>query len=211
MDIKNQIHGSLDGTINITTFGADDTERTKNLNGKLAFSVNNGKMPKLGSLEYLLRAGNLLKSGISGLTLNNITGLLLPVQQGDFDTIQGDLKIKNGTIDDMKIYSKGQNLSILITGSFDLETSKTDLNILGKLSKNINTVLGPVGNTSLNSFFNLIPGVHLDELKDTEIIKQINSIPELSLPTDKFRIFRATVDGDIYSNSFVSKFEWVNK
>ena len=211
LDIKNQIHGSLDGTINITTFGADDTERTKNLNGKLAFSVNNGKMPKLGSLEYLLRAGNLLKSGISGLTLNNITGLLLPVQQGDFDTIQGDLEIKNGTIDDMKIYSKGKNLSILITGSFDLETSKTDLNILGKLSKNINTVLGPVGNTSLNSFFNLIPGVHLDELKDTEIIKQINSIPELSLPTDKFRIFRATVDGDIYSNSFVSKFEWVNK
>ena len=211
LDIKNQIHGSLDGTINITTFGADDLERKKNLNGNLTFSVNNGKMPKLGSIEYLLRAGNLLKSGISGLTLNNITGLLLPVQHGDFDTIKGDMRIKNGVIEDMKIYSKGKNLSILITGNFDLETSKTDLYILGKLSKNINTILGPVGNASLNSFFNLIPGIHLDELKDTEVIKQINAIPELSLSSDKFRIFRAKVDGDIYSNSFVSKFEWVNK
>jgi hypothetical protein len=63
----------------------------------------------------------------------------------------------------------------------------------------------------LNSFFNLIPGIHLDETKDTEVIKQINSIPELSLPTDKFRIFRAKVDGDISSESFVSTFEWVNK
>ena len=211
LDIKNQIYGKLDGSINITTFGADDLERMKNLNGKLTFSVNNGKMPKLGSLEYLLRAGNLLKSGVSGLTLNNVTGLLLPVQHGDFDTIKGDMNIKNGVIDDMKIYSKGQNLSILITGDYELESSRTNLFILGKLSKNINTILGPVGNASLNSFFNLIPGVHLDELKDTEVIKQINAIPELSLPGDKFRIFRATVDGDIYSESFVSKFEWVNK
>ena len=111
----------------------------------------------------------------------------------------------------MKIYSKGKNLSILITGKYELESSKADIYILGKLSKNINTILGPVGNASLNSFFNLIPGIHLDETKDTEVIKQINSIPELSLPTDKFRIFRAKVDGDISSESFVSTFEWVNK
>ena len=211
LDIKNQIYGSLDGAINITTFGADDLERMKNLNGELTFSVNDGKMPKLGSIEYLLRAGNLIKSGISGLTLNNIAGLLLPIQHGDFDTIKGDLKINNGTINDLKVYSKGKNLSILITGNYELETAKTDLYILGKLSKNINTVLGPIGNASLNSFFNLIPGVHLDELKDTDFIKQINSIPELSLPTDKFRIFRAKVDGDISSDAFVSKFEWINE
>ncbi|MBQ7450650.1 AsmA family protein [bacterium] len=211
LDIKNQIYGNLDGSINITTFGADDIERIKNLNGELTFSVNDGKMPKLGSLEYLLRAGNLIKSGISGLTLNNISGLLLPVQHGDFDTIQGNLKIKKGVINDMKIYSKGKNLSILITGQYELESSKTDLYILGKVSKNINTILGPIGNASLNSFFNLIPGVNLDGIKDTDTIKYINSIPELSLPTDKFRIFRAKVDGDIYSDSFVSTFEWVNK
>ena len=211
LDIKNQIYGELDGSINITTYGADDIERIKNLNGELTFSINDGKMPKLGSLEYLLRAGNLVKSGISGLTLNNVSGLLLPVKHGDFDMIKGDMKIKNGVIDDMKIYSKGKNLSILITGQYELETSKTDLYVLGKLSKNINTILGPVGNASLNSFFNLIPGVNLDGIKDTETIKQINSIPELSLPTDKFRIFRAKVDGDIYSDSFVSTFEWVNK
>lgn len=208
-DIKNQIHGKLDGKTTLTTFGANDEERMKNLSGNLSFDILSGRMPKLGSIEYLLRAGNLIKGGISGLTLNNLTGLLIPMETGDFEAINGVLNIENGKINDMKISSKGQNLSILITGTFDLISSQADLKILGKLSKNIDTILGPIGNTSLNSIFNLIPGVHLDELLDTELIRQINAIPELGLATDKFRIFRATVDGDIYSEKFVSKFEWI--
>ena len=211
LDIKNQIFGKVNGTADITTFGANDEERLQNLNGELKFKVLNGKMPKLGSIEYLLRAGNLIKGGIKGLTLNNITSLLVPVQTGNFEEINGDLILQNGTFENMKIYSKGKNLSILITGDYDLVSTHANINVLGKLSKNINSFLGPIGNASINSFFNLIPGVHLDELKDTDLVKQINSIPELSLETDKFRIFRAIVDGDIYTENFVSKFEWIDK
>ena len=211
LDIKNQIFGKVNGTVDVTTFGANDEERLQNLNGELKFRVLNGKMPKLGSIEYLLRAGNLIKGGIKGLTLNNITSLLVPVQTGNFDEINGELTLKDGTFENMKIYSKGKNLSILITGNYDLVSTHADINVLGKLSKNINSILGPIGNASINSFFNLIPGVHLDELKDTDLVKQINAIPELSLETDKFRIFRAIVDGDIYTENFVSKFEWIDK
>lgn len=211
LDIKNQIFGKVNGTADITTFGANDEERLQNLNGELKFNVLNGKMPKLGSIEYLLRAGNLIKGGIQGLTLNNITALLVPVKTGNFNEINGDILLKDGTIKNMKIYSKGENLSILITGNYDLVSNHADINILGKLSKNINTFLGPIGNASINSFFNLIPGLHIDELQDTDLIKQINAIPELGLKTDKFRIFRAIVDGDIYSENFVSKFEWIDK
>ena len=211
LDIKNQIYGKLDGKVDITTLGATDEERLQNLNGDLSFSVNDGKMPKLGSIEYLLRAGNLIKSGISGLTLNNITSILLPVQNGGFDTIKGEIQLNKGIAENIKIYSKGQNLSILLTGNYNLTSSEADIYVLGKLSKDIDNILGPVGNASLNSFFNLIPGVHLDEAKDTDLIKQINSIPELGLPAKKFRIFRAKVDGDINSDKFVSMFEWLDK
>ena len=211
LDINNQIYGKLDGQLQITTFGASNEERLQNLNGDIEFSVNEGKMPKLGSIEYLLRAGNILKSGISGLTINNVTGLLIPVKTGDFDTIQGKLDIKNGLAQNIKIYSKGKNLSILLAGNYNLVSSQADIDILGKLSKEINTILGPIGNASLNSFFNLIPGIHLDETKDTDLIKQINSIPELGIASTKFRIFRAKVDGDIYSDNFVSTFEWLDK
>lgn len=211
LDIENQIHGKLDGKVDIKTFGATDEERMKNLNGIVNFNIKKGKMPKLGSIEYLLRASNLIKSGFSGLTLNNIKSILIPFQSGEFDLINGELTIADGFAENIKIYSKGQNLSILISGNYNILSSVADIYILGKLSKNIDTILGPIGNASLNSLFNLIPGVHLDEITDTDLIKQINSIPELGLKTDKFRIFRAKVDGDINSESFVSKFEWLDK
>ena len=210
-DIKNQIYGKLNGQVELTTFGANDEEQKKNLNGILSFSINEGKMPKLGSIEYLLRAGNLIKSGISGLTLNNIKSILIPINSGEFDTIKGKLDIEKGLAKNIKIYSKGQNLSILIFGNYDIPTSIADIYILGKLSKNINSILGPIGNASLNSLFNLIPGIHLDETKDTDLIKQINSIPELGLPAEKFRIFRVKIDGDINSDEFVNTFEWLDK
>ena len=210
-DIKNQIFGKLDGQVDITTLGAKDLEQKKNLNGTLNFSINKGKMPKLGSIEYLLRAGNLIKSGISGLTINNIKSILIPVQTGEFETIKGNLSINNGVAKDIKIYSKGQNLSILIFGDYNIPTANADIYVLGKLSKNIDSILGPIGNASLNSFFNLIPGVHLDEAKDTDLIKQINSIPELGLSSNKFRIFRVKIDGDLNSDDFVNTFEWIDK
>ena len=208
LNIKNQIYGNVNGGTTLTTSGANDEERMNNLSGDLNFSIDSGRMPKLGSIEYLLRAGNLIKSGISGLTLNNLVGLLIPVQSGNFDEIHGELNINDGKIDDMKIYSKGQNLSILITGMYNLINSEANVDILGKLSKNVDTIFGPLGNASLNSLFNLIPGINIDE-QNTELMKQLNSIPELGMKSKKYRFFRAIVDGDIYSDNFVSKFEWI--
>ena len=121
------------------------------------------------------------------------------------------MNIVDGLAKNIKIYSKGQNLSILIFGDYNIPTSVADIYVLGKLSKNIDSILGPIGNASLNSFFNLIPGIHLDEAKDTDLIKQINSIPELGLPTNKFRIFRVKIGGDLNSEEFVNTFEWLDK
>ena len=108
-------------------------------------------MPKLGSLEYLLRAGNLLKSGILGFTLNNVIEVLIPYKTGEFKKISGDFIVENGKIDKLNIYSKGDNLSIYTSGNYDIATNVGDFEVLGKLSTKISNLLGPIGNASVNS------------------------------------------------------------
>ena len=73
-DLKNQIYGDMTGTVNLSCNGTDFQSCMQSLYGETYFNVTNGKMPKLGSLEYLLRAANLVKGGITGISINkNIT------------------------------------------------------------------------------------------------------------------------------------------
>jgi len=83
------------------------------------------------------------------------------------------------------------------------------MNIFGRLSKKISTVLGPVGNASLNTLFNTIPGLHLDDPNNAQFIKDINKIPGFELNDKTYRIFNAKVYGDINGDNYVQSFKWV--
>ncbi|UKI42490.1 MAG: AsmA-like C-terminal region-containing protein [Candidatus Melainabacteria bacterium] len=63
LEVENQIQGKLNGNLDLITTGETEDERLKNLDGNINFEINDGKLPKLGSLEYLLRAGNIIKRG----------------------------------------------------------------------------------------------------------------------------------------------------
>ena len=86
--------------------------------GSVYFEIINGKMPKLGSLEYLLKAGNTIKSGITGLSLNNIIAILSPIKTGEFETIKGSLSLKNGIAQNIEVDSKSENLNLFINGEY---------------------------------------------------------------------------------------------
>lgn len=208
LNVKNQIYGALNGTVNFTTHGKTPTERFKNLNGTVTYQIKNGKMPKLGSLEYLLRAGNVIKSGLTGFTINNIIELLVPIKTGEFSTIQGNILVNNGFASDINLYTSGKNLSLYITGNSDLVGHNTKMIVYGRLSKKVSTLLGPIGNTSLNTLFKLIPGVKLTESENI-ILKNINKIPGLELSTDEYRFFSAEIDGDINGENYVKSFKWL--
>lgn len=209
LNLKNQIYGNLDGEVSFNTTGTTPLERLENLNGKISFNITDGKMPKLGSLEYLLRAANLIKSGITGFTINNMIDLLNPVKTGDFSLITGNMFLEKGKAKNIEISSTGKNLSLYITGNADVVNQNAQMVVLGRLSKKLSTILGPVGNTSLNTLFNFIPGVSISE-NDSQIIKELNKIPFLELSDNKdYRFFQATIDGDLNSEQFVQTFKWV--
>ena len=114
-DLKNQIYGDMTGKINLSCNGADFHSCMTTLNGRSVFNVKNGRMPKLGSLEYLLKAGNLVKGGITGLSINSVIDLITPLKTGEFSDITGSIEIADGLANDIAITTRGKDLNLFIS------------------------------------------------------------------------------------------------
>lgn len=207
-DLKGQVYGSLNGDFNLTCNGISNDSCFKTLTGKGNFKINNGKMPKLGSLEYLLKAGNLLKSGFAGISVNSLVDLVTPLKTGEFESISGDINIKNGIADAINIYSNGKDLNMYMTGKYNISTSIADMKLYGSLSKNITTVFGKIKNASLTTLFNTIPGVN-DSTEKLLLQTEISKIPNIKNVTDIYRIFTVDINGDINGTDYVRSFRWV--
>lgn len=205
MGLKNQIQGKFTGKVNLKTKGFDSLEQLENLNGNAEFNINYGRMPKLGSLEYLLRATNLLNSGLTALSVNGVIELLKPFKAGSFEQINGKFNINKGIVKNIEVFSKGSNLSIYLNGLYDMNESNADIVVYGKFGHKIDGLLGGVGNLSLNTFFSLIPQTQNATEYDSEIAK----IPDITYKSEDCRVFRATVDGNINENNSVSSFKWI--
>ena len=207
-DLKGQVYGSIDGEFTLSCNGTSNEICFKTLSGNGKFKISDGKMPKLGSLEYLLKAGNLLKSGFSGISVNSIVDLITPLKTGEFESISGDINIENGIADEINVYSHGKDLNMYMTGQYNVSTSIADMKLYGSLSKNITTVFGKIKNASLNTLFNTIPGVN-DSTEKLLLQTEISKIPNIKNVTDIYRIFTVDINGDINGTDYVKSFRWV--
>ncbi|MBQ3102238.1 hypothetical protein IJC60_04455 [bacterium] len=210
LGVSGQIYGKLDGEVTLSASKLNTAAGIKTLKSDVWFEIKNGKMPKLGSLEYLIRAGNLYKSGVFGLTLNNVIDVLIPYKTGEFQAINGNLHIQEGTVEKLEIFTQGENMSLYLAGSYNILENFANIELLGRLSKKISTLLGPVGNASLNSVINFASGNKKFETDKNEIIKSINKIPLIEISGDDFRIFSAKILGDINKNNYIKAFNWLN-
>ena len=208
-DLQNQIFGSLTGQVELACNGKTHKTCMDTLVGSGGFRVADGRMPKLGSLEYLLKAANLVKSGITGITINGLIELVTPLKTGQFQNINGSFNIDSGIADAIQIFSKGKDLSVFLTGTYNFSTLVADMKVFGRISKKITNVLGPVGNTSLNTLFNTIPGLNLDEKNSADFVKNLNKIPGFELNDKSYRIFSADIYGDINGENYVQSFKWI--
>jgi hypothetical protein len=176
------------------------------LQGNGYFMAADGKMPKLGSLEYLLKAGNLLNSGLTGLSINGIIDLITPLKTGEFESISGDFHILNGIAQKIDIYSKGKDLNMYMTGAYNFSNAIADMRIFGSLSKSISNVFSKIKNASLNTLLNTIPGINSNE-NNLKFQKEISKIPNEK--NQSSRIFTVDIYGDINGSNYVKSFKWI--
>lgn len=216
LNLPNEVYGTLNGDGQLYTKGKNTEEMISNLNGYANFKVNDGRLVRLGSLEYFLRAANVLQSGIGGFNLNNIIDLVAPQKTGHFEYLEGGIDIKDGVLSTEGITSSGENLSLFISGDFDMLTNFAGVKVLGKLSKKVSGLLGPVGSVSINQFIGYIPGFGFlpattDEKGLIDIIPGLSKIPVLGLEgTAKYRQFEVNINGNLYDTSSVKSFRWLD-
>ena len=208
-DAKNQIYGNGNANFLVKTKGNSDEELIKNLSGFAYFDITDGKMPKLGSLEYLLRASNIFKGGVTSFSINNVLEILNLVKTGYFTSINGNFKLDKGSAKDIEIYSQGENLSLYLHGDYNINNSIADMEILGKLSNKISTIFGPIGNASLNTLFKYIPGISLFDYNRKDLINNVEKIPSFTGGNYDSKTFQAIIEGDINSSRYVQSFKWV--
>ena len=206
-EMPGQIYGTVTGKLNASCKGFSSIDCINTLSGEGKFEVLDGKMPKLGSLEYLLKAGNLITGGITGVSINGIIDLITPLKTGQFSSIKGDVHIKNGIADNINVYSSGKDLSMYMTGSYNLATLVADMEIYGALSKNFSTILGKIANASLNTLFNTIPGIKINDINPAST-SNIRKIPNFDRD-NVLRVFKAEIYGDINGNNYVKSFRWI--
>ncbi len=206
-DLTGQMYGMVTGDLVANCKGLSGVECLNTLSGSGNFEVTDGRMPKLGSLEYLLKAANLVTGGITGVSINGIIDLITPLKTGNFDKIKGEVKVQNGVATSIDVYSYGKELNMYLTGNYDLSTLVADMDVYGSLSKNFSTILGKIGNASLNRLLNSIPGVNINEIKP-ETTSNINKIPNFN-KDNTLRVFKAEILGDINGNNYVKSFKWI--
>ncbi len=208
-EFKDQIFGKANGNISITTRGNTEEERLKNMFGYVYFEIADGRMPKLGSVEYLLRAGNFIKSGITGASISNFLDLIAPIKTGYFDSIKGSFTLKNGVAQDIEVYSKGTNLNIYINGEFDILQQYANMRVYGRLTKHATSLLGKLGNLSFNSLISKIPGFKLEKNESAKLIHDLNKIPGVELSDQQYRVFTVKIDGKTDEEKYVKNFRWI--
>ena len=206
-DMPGQMYGHVTGDLQASCKGINSVECLNTLSGNGKFKVKDGRMPKLGSLEYLLKAANLVTGGITGVSVNGIIDLITPLKTGDFSQISGNVKVENGVVNDINVYSEGKELNMYLTGSYDLSTLVADMEVYGSLSKNFSTLLGVIGNASLNRLLNRIPWININDI-NPESTSNIYKIPNFN-KENAVRVFKAEIFGDINGSNYVRSFKWI--
>ncbi len=206
-DMPGQMYGNVTGDLDVSCNGISSVDCLKTLSGSGNFDVSNGRMPKLGSLEYLLKAGNLITGGVTGVSINGIIDLITPLKTGEFESISGDIKVENGVADEINVYSSGKDLNMYLTGSYNLLNLVADMEIYGSLSADFSSLLGLIRNMSLNRLLNTIPGIKINEV-NPKSTSNINKIPNFD-KSKVLRVFKAEIFGDINGTNYVKSFHWI--
>lgn len=193
--LKKEITGKASGIIALNT---DDSLK---LNGSIKFAVKDGSIQKVGLVEYILKFAALFRNPLAMISPSTFSDLV-NIPDGNFDLINGDLKIKNNVIENMMIKSSAPQLSAFIVGRYDLETRDATLRIYTKFSNKNKGFGGFLRNISLNSLANRIP---LSSSNDSNYYAaELSQLPPIDADEKDCQVFLTKVDGDVEHNNFIS-------
>lgn len=195
LSLPKEISGKARGYINL------ETDNTLKLNGIMKFDIQNGAISKVGLVEYLLNVVSILRNPLAMVSPATVMDVV-NIPKGEFNTITGELDIKNNVIRKIDIKSQASQLSTYIAGRYDLDKADASLRIYTKFSNNHQGIAGLVRNLSLSALANK---VSLSSRNDSNYYSsELKKIPPLEIDDKHSQVFLTKVEGDVEHFNFLS-------
>ena len=214
--LKNALSGTLNFNADIKTHGANDIEMMKYLKGNASFDINGGSLGNIGRFENMLLAQNLQSNSIIKAAVSSVSSLPAIKSTAEFKTIKGNLLFNNGWATLNPVTTTGPSMAYYITGTYNLLNATANLTILGRISAEVVSLLGPLGDLSVSKLTSYIPkfgtmtGNLINALTSDPKKEKISSIPALSSGNTNYKDFKVIFNGGVESKSSVKSFKWLS-
>ena len=214
--------GKLSALIGVDFVGFDFDEIVRTFDGYIKFNIDDGELSQFAKLERLLQAGNILSQSVLKLSLNSTLSAISKQNTGYFKTLEGTVKIKNSIANIQYIKVQGNNLSMYLTGNFNLLNNRADVTVLGRIPSTIVNMFGAVGSYTTEKLVDKMSDDAKDIIKSltvspfekmlsTEIKEEdIRKIPPLIYQAAQTttREFIVQIYGNINDRSSIRYFKW---
>ncbi len=214
--IKNAMSGTLSFAADVVSKGATDVEIIKNLAGNLTFEIINGKFMNVGRFDNLLYAKNIIGNAVLKSAVTSVANLPLIQNTAEFKNINGKLNFNRGWAVIDSITTSGPLMAYYVTGQYNILNSTTELVILGRLDEKVVSLLGPLGELSVDKLTSYLPkfgdltAVLIDSMTSNPENENIAALPALSTGTENYKDFKVEFNGGIESASSVKSFKWLS-
>lgn len=207
--------GLVDYKVKINSIGTKRIQQQKTAKGYVEFTATRGMMGPLGQFEHFLYAQNLISQSIMKLTTMMVIKAVRPQNTGLYTIATGNIEINMGNAYLKPLTVEGPNMSLYMTGKINILNDLADLKIYGRISQQVEKVLGdlsnPVPQTIMSSSSETSIGNLFYEEYNTTIPKAItDAIPMLNPQNGlSSRLFTVDIQGAPDSVKAVKSFKWI--
>lgn len=212
------VTGKLDFYSNVNMHGYSKRQKLKTLKGVSNLAIYNGQLGTLGKFEHFLYAQNLISQSLMKSTINLVSQAVAPKNTGRIRSLKAKISFDDGFAYIESLSSSGPNMSMYMSGRYNILNNWADIEILGKVSHEVVNVLGPLGELSLSNIVNNIP--HFNNMSLPNIFynnynlqvsqETIDKIPDLTPKTGlKTKNFTVKIIGNAESVKSVKSFKWL--
>lgn len=214
--IKNALTGVLGFNAKLAMQGLTDKEIIKSMKGNIDFKIDDGRFMSIGRLENLVLAQNVTSNSILKSALNAMSTVATVQEADKFKYIKGEMNLANGSANITKILVSGPLMAYYVHGAYNILPNSANLIILGRLDGKVVSVLGPLGDLSVDKLLSYIPKFGA---MTSNILKQLTSdpanentalIPDLTSGSKSYKDFKVVFNGAVESASSVKSFKWLS-
>ena len=203
-NLPGQLEGSAYATLHLIT-----KNKLNDIKANATFAIEDGFLPKLGSREFVLNSPNKFKKALFfakkpiKFTLSKICNIDFSKPNVFYSNLRGSFVLDNDIINNVRIYSESDNLSMLIEGNYNIESEVGNLVIWGKRDKVSDKTI-KIFKIPLGIIYKAV--FRVEKSMDTYEDK-VKQIPPINAPEYETSVFRVNADGNLNSNDIKLQFK----